>query len=98
MKWPSGAIEPVSVIVLILGGDRELFGTGVGGEGIAVVAFAQGVIAGRRSFIIVLNVRPSVRLMSSPPAERMTGRQDRPWPRRLHVFPPSVLRWPVRLS
>ena len=45
MKWPSGAIEPVSVIVLILGGDRELFGTGVGGEGIAVVAFAQGVPA-----------------------------------------------------
>jgi len=26
------------------------------------------------------------------------SRQDRPWPCRLHVFPPSVLGWPARFS
>jgi hypothetical protein len=41
----------MSVIVFVLGGDRELFGTGVGGDGIGVVAFARVWIAGRISFI-----------------------------------------------
>jgi len=65
MKWPSDAIEPVSVIVLVLGGDRELLGAGIGGDGVTVIAFAQGVIAGRISFISECG---------------QPARRTRPWP------------------
>jgi hypothetical protein len=33
-----------SGIVLVLGGDRELLGAGIGGDGVTVIAFAQGVM------------------------------------------------------
>ena len=40
-----------SGIVLVLGGDRELLGAGISGDGVTVIAFAQGVIVGRISII-----------------------------------------------